>query len=382
MTETLAQASEPLAATPLLAVHRARGAHMVAFEGYEVPAYYAAGAVAEHNHTRQHASLFDISYLGQVFLIGADHATVAAALETLVAADIAGLAAGHGRYTQLLNPEGGILDDLIVTRSAEPLEDGVLMLVVNAVRKEADYAHLLAHLPSTVRLMRADHRALIALQGPEAAEVLARHVHDAAGLAFMQAASTRFDGIECHVSRFGYTGEDGFEISARATRITAIVERLLGDPRVKLAGLTARDTLRLEAGFPRYGQDIDETLSPVEAALAAFIPERRRAEGGFPGADRIRGEIADGPRRLRVGIKAEGRQPFEDGANILGPDESVSGKITSCAVGPTVGGPIAMGLIERRFAAPGTAVLVVVGGKELPARIATLPFVPRRHHRA
>ena len=186
MTE--AQISEPLAVTPLQGLHRARGARMVAFDGYEMPAHYAGGAVAEHNHTRQHAGLFDVSHMGQAFLIGPDHETAAGALEALVPADIIGLGPGRQRYTQLLNPEGGILDDLMVTRSADPTEDGALMLIVNAARKEADYAHLVAHLPAHVRLLRADHRALIALQGPQAAEVLARHVHDAAGMRFMAAS--------------------------------------------------------------------------------------------------------------------------------------------------------------------------------------------------
>ena len=378
MTET--QSIAPLSVTPLHALHRARGARMVAFAGYEVAGEYADGAVAEHNHTRAHAGLFDISYLGQAFLVGPDHEATARALEALVPADILGLDRGQARYTQLLNEAGGILDDLVVTRSADPHEDGVLMLVVNASRKEADYAHLIARLPAGVRLLRADHRALVAIQGPQAAEVLVRHVHDAAAMPFMTAISTRFDGIECHVSRSGYTGEDGFEISARATRITAIAERLFDASQVKLIGLTARDTLRLEAGLCLYGEDLDETISPVEAALAWSIPPRRRAEGGFAGAARVLSEIADGPARLRVGIKPEGRQPAELGADIIGPDGTVSGKVTSCAIAPSVGGPIAMGLIARRFAAPGTAVLLAVGGKELPARVVQLPFVPHRYH--
>jgi aminomethyltransferase len=378
MTET--QSIAPLAVTPLHALHRARGARMVTFAGYEVPGEYADGAIAEHKHTREQAGLFDVSYLGQAFLVGADYEATARALETLVAADVLGLEPGRQRYTQLLNEDGGILDDLIVTRSADPVEDGVLMLVVNASRKEADYAHLISHLPAGVRLLRADRRALVALQGPKAAEVIARHVHDAAAMPFMTAISTRFDGIECHVSRSGYTGEDGFEISARASRITAIAERLLDAPQVKLIGLSARDSLRLEAGLCLYGQDLDETISPVEAALDWSIPQRRREAGGFPGAARVLGEIAGGPKRLRVGLKPEVRQPAELGANIIGPDETVSGKITSCAIGPSAGGPIAMGMMERRFAAPGTAVLLAVGGKELPARVVQLPFVPHRYH--
>jgi|SRR5882724_3146366 len=379
MTET--QPVEPSAVTPLHALHRARGARMAPCSGIEMPADYADGAIAEHNHARRHVGLFDVSHLGQAFLVGADHETAARALERVVPADILGLDRGRQRYTQLLTRDGGILDDVMVTRSSDPVEDGTLMLVVNASRKEADFMHLAAHLPADVRLLKADHRALIALQGPQAAEVIARHVHDAAGLRFMAAISTRFDGIECHVSRSGYAGEDGFEISARATRITAIVERLLGEPQVKLAGMSARESLRLEAGLCRWGHDIDETTSPVEAGLAWSIPSRRREEGAFAGAERVRDEIANGPRRLRVGLKPEGKQAFQEGSDIIGPDGTISGKVTSCGFSPTGGGSIAMGYVERRFAAPGTAVLFSVDGKELPARIAPLPFVPHRYHR-
>ncbi len=378
MTET--QSIAPLAVTPLHALHRARGARMVAFAGTEVPAEYADGAVAEHNHTREHAGLFDVAYLGQAFLVGPDHETTARALEALVPADILGLERGHQRYTQLLNEAGGILDDLVVTRSAEPNEDGVLMLVVNASRKDADYAHLSARLPAGVRLLRANHRALVALQGPQAAEVLARHVHEAAAMGFMTAISTRFDGIECHVSRSGYTGEDGFEISARASRITAIAERLLDASQVKLIGLDARDSLRLEAGLCRYGQDLDETTSPVEAALTWSIPPRRRTEGGFAGAARVLREIADGPRRSRVGVKPDGQEAPPAGAEIRAADGAIIGKITSGGCGPTIGGPTAMGYVERRFAELGTVLVLIAGGTELPARVVQVPFVPHRYH--
>jgi aminomethyltransferase len=377
-TETQAQ---PLSATPLHALHVARGARMVPFAGYSLPVQYADGIIAEHTHTRSAAGLFDVSHMGQAFLVGPDHETTARALEALVPADILGLGHGRQRYTQMLNDAGGILDDLMVTRSSDPAEDGVLMLVVNAARKEADYAHLDAHLPANVKLLRADHRALIALQGPLAAEVLGRHARDAAGLSFMAAQSASFDGIDCHVGRSGYTGEDGYEISVKATRVVAIVERLLDDPRVKLAGLGARDSLRLEAGLCLYGHDIDEATSPVEAALAWSIQRRRREEGGFPGAARLQGEIANGPERLRVGLKPEGRAPARDGAEIRAADGTVIGKVTSGGFGPTIGGPIAMGYVERRFADPGTPVALIVRGKELPASVVALPFVPHRYHR-
>ena len=286
---------------------------MVPFAGYEMPVQYPDGIIAEHNHVRTQTGLFDVSHMGQAFLVGADHETVARALETLVPADIVNLAPGRQRYTQLTNEEGGILDDLMVTRSADPAEDGVLFLVVNAATKEADYAHLAARLPAGVRLIRADHRALVAVQGPMARQAVGRHCPEAVPMTFMSAITTRFDGIDCHISRSGYTGEDGFEISCKATRVRAIAERLLSEPSVKLIGLGARDSLRLEAGLCLYGHDIDTTTSPVEAALTWSIQKRRRTEGGFPGAERIQRELAEQPARVRVGIKPEGRAPAREG---------------------------------------------------------------------
>lgn len=377
----IAQAApaEALNRTPLHALHVARGARMVPFAGYEMPVQYADGILAEHTHTRERAGLFDVSHMGQAFLVGADHETVARALETLVPGDIVGLAPGRQRYTQLTDDNGGILDDLMVTRPAEPGEDGVLMLVVNAATKEADFAHIAARLPAGIRLLRADHRALIALQGPKAAEIAARHFPEAAVLPFMAARSTTFDGIECHVSRSGYTGEDGFEISCKATRVRAIAERLLSESDVKLIGLGARDSLRLEAGLCLYGHDIDTSTSPVEASLTWSIGKRRRAEGGFPGAERIQRELAEGAARLRVGIKPEGRAPAREGTAIQSSDGAVIGKVTSGGFGPTVNGPISMGYVERAFAEPGTQLLLIVRDKPMPATVVTLPFVPHRY---
>ena len=379
MTET-----EPLpaslATTPLHALHLARGARMVPFAGYEMPVQYE-GIIAEHLHTRAAAGLFDVSHMGQAFLTGPDHDTTARALEALVGVDLVNLGPGRQRYTQLLNEEGGIIDDLMVTRSADPDEDGVLMLVVNAARKAVDYDHLEPALPPNVKLLRAEHRALIALQGPSAAAVLARHAPDTATMAFMSASSTRFDGIECHVSRSGYTGEDGYEISVKAIRVRAIAERLLAHPEVRLIGLGARDSLRLEAGLCLYGHDIDASTSPVEAGLAWSIGKRRRREGGFPGASRILDELQRGPDRLRVGLEMDGRIPAREGAQILVEGAAI-GKVTSGGFGPSVGRPIAMGYVDRRFMTPGTAVIVPVRGKELPARIVPMPSVPHRYYRA
>lgn len=373
-------ASAPLKQTPLHALHAARGGRMVPFAGYDMPVQYADGIIAEHNHVRAQAGLFDVSHMGQAFLVGADHETVARALEALVPADIQNLAPGRQRYTQLTDASGGILDDLMVTRSADPAEDGVLYLVVNASMKDADYAHIAAHLPAGVRLIRADHRALIAVQGPMARQAVGRHCPEAVAMAFMSAITTRFDGIDCHISRSGYTGEDGYEISCKATRVRAIVERLLSEPSVKLIGLGARDSLRLEAGLCLYGHDIDTTTSPVEAALTWSIQKRRRTEGGFPGAERIQCEIAQGPARLRVGIKPEGRAPAREGTEINLDDASI-GKVTSGGFGPSVNGPVAMGYVDTRYTAPGTAVMLTVRGKPMPARVVALPFVPHRYVR-
>jgi aminomethyltransferase len=371
----------PLRQTPLHSLHISRNARMVPFAGYDMPVQYADGIIAEHMHTRTQAGLFDVSHMGQAFLVGADHETVARALEALVPGDIAGLAPGRQRYTQLTDDNGGILDDLMVTRSADPAEDGVLMLIVNAATKDADYAHIAAHLPAGVRLIRADHRALIAVQGPAAVRAVGRHCPEAVGMLFMSAITTRFDGIDCHISRSGYTGEDGYEISCKATRVRAIVERLLSEPAVKLIGLGARDSLRLEAGLCLYGHDIDTTTSPVEAALTWSIGKRRREQGGFPGAARVQREIAEGPARKRVGIKPDGRAPAREGTEIKSAEGATIGKVTSGGFGPTVNGPVSMGYIERAFAEPGAAVQLIVRDKPMAASIVTLPFVPHRYVR-
>ena len=380
MTETLT-APESLATTPLHALHVARGGRMVAFAGYALPLHYGEGIVAEHAHVRTAAGLFDVSHMGQAFLAGPDHDTLAGALETLAPADLIALQRGRMRYTQWLDERGGILDDLMVIRSADPAEDGVLMVVVNAARKEADYAYLRAVLPATVKLLRADHRALIALQGPFAATVLARHCGATAALTFMSAISTRFDGIECHISRSGYTGEDGFEISVKAVRVRAIVERLLAEPEVKLVGLGARDSLRLEAGLCLYGNDIDADTSPIEAGLTWSIGARRRREGGFAGATRGLAELANGPSRRRVGLAIEGRIPARAGAPLFSTAEKPIGKVTSGGFAVTLGHPIAMGYVEEAASTPGTEVRAVVRGKELAARVVALPFVPHHYYR-
>jgi aminomethyltransferase len=373
--------SEPLKRTPLHALHVAQGARMVPFAGYDMPVQYPSGILAEHQQTRSAAGLFDVSHMGQAVLRGPDHDTTARALETLVPADIEGLTHGQQRYTQLLNDKGGIIDDLMVTRPADPALDGTLILIVNAACKDGDYRHIGAHLPANVTLA-ANDRALLALQGPKAAAVLARHSSDTAAMGFMTARETRIAGISAHVSRSGYTGEDGYEISVAAADAEQLAKILLGETEVKPIGLGARDSLRLEAGLCLYGHDIDLTTSPVEAALVWSIGKRRRENGGFPGAARVQKELRDGVQRVRVGILPEGRAPAREGTEIRDAAGNKIGVVTSGGFGPTLGGPLAMGYVAKNSAAPGTPVILVVRGKELAATIAKMPFVPHRYFRA
>ena len=365
--------------TPLYELHVSLGARMVPFAGYEMPVQYPTGILKEHLHTRAHASLFDVAHMGQALLVGPDHAAVAAALEALVPADILGLAPGRQRYTQLLNTEGGIIDDLMVTRPAAAEQDGTLLLVVNAARRTVDFAHIAARLPAGIKLEPKPERALLALQGPQAKEVMARLSDVASDLRFMSAAEGKVGGIDCHVSRSGYTGEDGFEISTDAAKAGELARLLLAQDGVRPAGLGARDSLRLEAGLCLYGHDIDETASPVEAGLEWSIQKRRRAEGGFPGYARIKHELEEGPSRRRVGIKPEGRAPAREDTAILAPSGERIGTVTSGGFGPSVNAPIAMGYVESRYAAPGTRVTLVVRGKAMHATVASLPFVPHRY---
>ncbi len=365
--------------TPLHAAHVALGGRMVPFAGYAMPVQYPTGIIAEHQWTRAHAGLFDVSHMGQGFLVGPDHATVAAALETLVPADVLGLAPGRQRYSQFLSETGGILDDLMVSRPVGA--DGTLFLVVNASNKAADWAHLRAHLPASIALSTLDDRALLALQGPEAEAVMVGLGGNVADMVFMETRSITLAGLAVDVSRSGYTGEDGFEISVAANDAARLWGAILADERAKPIGLGARDSLRLEGGLCLHGHDIDPSSSPVEAGLLWSIQKRRRLDGGFPGADRIRREIAEGPSRLRVGLRLDGRQPARDGAEIATPDGTIVGRVTSGGFGPTVDGPVAMGWVDPAHAAPGTELAVLVRGRALPARVTALPFVPARFRR-
>jgi aminomethyltransferase len=344
-----------------------------------MPVQYAPGILKEHLHTRARAGLFDVSHMGQAFLTGPDHASTAAALEGLVPADILNLAPGQQRYTQLLNEGGGIIDDLMVTRSADAQDDGTLMLVVNASRKAVDFAHISEGLPGNVKLQPAPERALLALQGPSAQDILSKLSDVAAGLCFMAAAAGKVGGIDCHIARSGYTGEDGFEISLAADKAEPLARLLLAADGVLPIGLGARDSLRLEAGLCLYGHDIDETTSPVEAGLAWSIQKRRRAEGGFPGHARIRRELEKGPSRRRVGIRPDGRAPAREGAEVLAPSGERSGTVTSGGFGPSVNAPIAMAYVQARHAEPGTRVHLMVRGRALGAGVVPLPFVPHRY---
>lgn len=347
---------------------------MVPFTGYSMPVQYPAGVLNEHLHSRSKAGLFDVSHMGQVTIRGDDPAT---ALERLVPGNITGLASGRIRYTQFTNDSGGILDDLMVTN-----RDDHLYLVVNAGCKHDDMALMKAGLGSDYSVEMHDDRALLALQGPAAATALARLAPACADLGFMAAADMTVAGIDCIVSRSGYTGEDGYEISMAAQDAEALARRLLEEPEVEPIGLGARDSLRLEAGLCLHGHDIDATTTPIEAKLTWSIAKRRREEGGFPGAAVIQQQLAEGVTRKRVGIAPLGRAPAREHTEITDGDGNRIGEITSGGYGPTVEGPVAMGYVEVNFAEEGQEVTLIVRGKPMPALIAHLPFVPSRFHKS
>jgi aminomethyltransferase len=367
--------------TPLYEAHKALGAKLVPFAGYEMPVQYPTGVLAEHKWTREHAGLFDVSHMGQCFVMSDSFATSAAAMEKLVPADIAGLEPKQQRYSQLLNAAGGTLDDLMITRADYKGYEGWLYVVVNAGCKDTDYVHIAQNLPQGVSFKAGEDMALLALQGPEAEAVLAKYAPAVCHLKFMFYDSLNIGGIDVHVSRSGYTGEDGFELSVWNKDVEKLWNLLLGDQRVKPIGLGARDSLRLEAGLCLYGHELDETISPIEAGLAWSIAKRRREDGGFIGAARVQTELRDGPLRKRVGIKPDGRAPARDGTEIQSLDGRKIGVITSGGFGPTVNGPLAMGYVENAYAAVDTKIQLVVRGNAMPATIMKLPFVPARFKR-
>ena len=359
----------PLKTTPLDALHRELGGKMVPFAGYDMPVQYPAGIVKEHLHTRAKASLFDVSHMGQVRLPG-DAAV--AALEALVPGDLQALKPMRMRYTMFTDDKAGILDDLMVTR----VEDG-LFVVVNASCKEADIAHMRAGLPKGVSVEYLDDRALLALQGPAAVDVMARLAGEAVRtMPFMSAADIDVGGFACFVTRSGYTGEDGFEISVASADADAFARRLLAEAEVEPAGLGARDSLRLEAGLCLYGHDIDTTTSPIEAGLVWTISKRRREAGGFPGAAVIQDQLANGVTRKRVGIRPEGRVVAREHTAIVDAGGSPIGEITSGGFGPSAGGPVGMGYVATDSAQVGMDVSLLVRGAPRPAQVAAMPFVP------
>ena len=374
---TTASPAAPLLHTPLHALHLELGAKMVPFAGYSMPVSYPQGILAEHRQCRESAVLFDVSHMGQLRLTGED---AAAALETLVPVDIIGLAPGKQRYALFTNDAGGILDDLMVTRREDHL-----FLVVNAACKEADTAHLRARLSTRCLIEPLPERGLLALQGPKAAAVMARLAPELARLTFMTGGAATIHGIACFATRSGYTGEDGFEISVAAAEAEDLARALLAEPEVRPAGLGSRDTLRLEAGLCLYGHDIDTTSTPVEAGLTWAIQKVRRPggerAGGYPGAEAIAGQLADGAKVKRVGLVGLERVPVREGAHIVDEAGSAIGRVTSGTVGPSVGQPIAMAYVPAALAVPGTVVHADVRGKRQPLRVSPMPFAPHRYFR-
>lgn len=382
MTAANPAAPVGLRRTPLYDFHLRNGARMVPFAGYEMPVQYQAGVIKEHQHTRTAAGLFDVSHMGQIVLRPRGSvAEVAAALERLVPADIVGLAPGRQRYTVFTNDGGGILDDLMAANLGSHL-----MLVVNAATKEADEQHLRRHLSAACAVEMLPDRALLALQGPQAEAVLAGYDPAVESMRFMDVRALRIAGIDCVVSRSGYTGEDGFEIGMPADAAEDIAGALLRHEAVAPIGLAARDTLRLEAGLSLYGSDLDPDTTPVEGAIDWSIQTCRRTgsrAGGFPGADVVLRELACGPRRRRVGLRPEGRAPVRGGAPLYADADAASpiGIVTSGGFGPTVGAPIAMGYVGSDSSQPGTRRFAAVRGARLPVLVAALAAVPHRYKR-
>ena len=362
---------------PLDAWHRARGGRMVPFAGYHMPVQYE-GIMAEHLWTRDSAGLFDVSHMGQLLLSGDN---IDEELEKLIPADVKGVALGQQKYSLLLADNGGILDDLMFTRWP-----GGIYMVVNGAVKYDDIAHLREHLPDEITINHLDDRALLALQGPKAFDALKRHVtgdYPLDGLVFMKGGRFEIAGVDAYISRSGYTGEDGFEISIPAEAAATIADLLTTEPEVKPIGLGARDSLRLEADLPLYGHDLDPETTPIMAALNfAVASKRRREEANFPGAARILMERENGPVSKRVGLIVEGRQPVREGAAVLDKDGSEVGKVTSGGFAPTLGAPIAMAYVPAAMAEVGTVVQINQRGKTHQATVAPMPFVPHRYVRA
>jgi aminomethyltransferase len=385
----VADTTEALKTTPLTEAHVAAGARMVPFAGYSMPVQYADGVLKEHLWTREHAGAFDVSHMGPAFLAlrqpsgdpEADHAAISALIEPLICGDIRGLKRGQLRYTLLLNEDGGILDDLMIGRPVWDERQGMLQVVVNAGTKEADFARIAAAAGDKAELRRADDRALIAVQGPEAAAVVKDIIPEAAELTFMTFRRVEWRGEGLSVSRSGYTGEDGYEILVPRALALDFWDKVTRDERVRPIGLGARDSLRLEAGLPLYGHDLDETVSPVEAGLTFALSKRRREAGDIAGWDRIAREQAQGPARVRVGLKVLEGAPAREGAEVADPAGGVVGRVTSGGFSPSLKQGIAMAFLPPSLAEGGTALKVLVRGKAQAAEVVPTPFVPHRYVR-
>jgi aminomethyltransferase len=381
--------SETLKRTPLYDAHVAAGGRLVPFAGYELPVQYRDGVLKEHLWTREQAGLFDVSHMGPCFLSltartgdpDEDHRAIAALVEPLVCGDIAGLKPGQIRYTLLLNQTGGMIDDLMIGRPFWPDQSGMLYIVVNAGTKEGDFTLFERAIAGHARLLRADDRALIALQGPQAEAALLSVLPDAVGLTFMTHKRIDYDGHGLTVARCGYTGEDGFEILIPQPIANDLWAQFCADERVKPIGLGARDSLRLEAGLPLYGHDADESVSPFEAGLDFAVSKRRFKAGDFPGAERLRREREGALARVRVGLKVLEGAPAREGAEIADAAGAVVGRVTSGGFSPSLGAPIAMGFVPPALSAEGAALKVLVRGKPQAAVVTALPFVPHRYVR-
>jgi aminomethyltransferase len=356
--------------TPLHNLHLRLGAKMTAFAGYLMPVQYGKGIIHEHLHCRSHVGFFDISHMGQCLILG-DNA--ASELEKLTPGGIAGLECGAQKYTVLTNSEGGVIDDIIVTG----IESGISM-IVNAGCKDKDFAYLSRQLSDRCVFKTSDDSALFALQGPEAAALMAKFSADAARLPFMRACATSIGDIACKVSRSGYSGEDGFEISLHQSDAEALANLLLAEAGVEPIGLGARDTLRLEAGLCLYGHELGETITPVEARLQWSF---KKAHGDFPGAEKILDQLRNGPERLRVGLLVDGRVPVREGAMLHDAENKQLGYVTSGSFAPSLNRPVAMALVDSRFAEIGTILFANVRGSRIPVTVSPLPFVPHRYHR-
>ncbi len=369
--------TQALARTPLYNLHVELGARMVPFAGYEMPVQYPTGVLKEHNHTRAQAGLFDVSHMGQVRLSGPG---AAAALETLVPVDIVDLPLNTQRYAMFTDEQGGILDDLMVSNGGDHL-----FVVVNAACKQQDVAHMRKHIGDRCTIEELSERALLALQGPAAATVMARLAPETVKMVFMQTTKATLAGAECFVSRSGYTGEDGFEISVPNEKAEELARLLLAQPEVAPIGLGARDSLRLEAGLCLYGHDMDTTTTPVEASLVWALSKARRADGarpgGYLGAETVMRQLAEGVGRKRIGLMVKDRMPVREGAELTDMEGRVIGKVTSGGFGPTVGGPVAMGYVDTAHAKVGTRLLAIVRGKPVPVEVAKTPFAPQRYYR-